>query len=284
MVRTLGKRINWAVAIGLVAVLALLVASGCGDDDDNGGGDETPVATEDESGGVADEQAIRDLVETAAAAWNAGDIDAFLGQFTDAGVLAAFDAPREAAMEFLPDFIGDPPISAGELTNLSISGETATADAAEFAFGIVFDPVTFSFLKSGDAWLLDGEEDLAVELPEGVTAVDLSLLEYQFAFDASEITSGNFAFNVSNIGGEQHEFVLVSVPADADIGEGISQEEFPDDFEVKAVAGPWDPGSEAVVVFTEELSAGRYALVCFVEAADGTPHAFLGMVNEFTIE
>ena len=83
---------------------------------------------------------------------------------------------------------------------------------------------------------------------------------------------------------EQHELALVSVPADADIVEGISQEEFPEDFEVKAVAGPWDPGTNTVARFTEELSAGRYALVCFVESADGTPHAFLGMVNEFTIE
>ena len=177
MVRTLGQRINWAVAIGIVAVLMLLVAAGCSDDDDdNGGGDETPVATEDGADGDADEQAIRDLVGTAAAAWNAGDVDAFLGQFTDAGVLASFDAPREAAMEFLTDFIGDPPISAGKLTNFSVSGESATADAEEFAFGIVYDPVTFSFLKSGDAWLRDGEEDLAVQLPEGVTAVDISLL------------------------------------------------------------------------------------------------------------
>lgn len=282
----LRQRIRWVFAIGLIAVLALLVAVGCSDDD-NDGGDATPAATEDSSTGGADEQALQNLLESAAAAWNAGDTAGFLAHFTDAGVLAAFGATRVAAMEFLPDFIGDPPISTGDLTNVSVSGDTATADAPDFAFGIVLDPTTFSFLNVESAWLLNGEEDFAAVVPEGTTTVELSLLEYQFAFDAAEITSGNIAFAVSNVGGEEHEIAIASVTADLDIDaafETIAPGDFPEGFDVIAVAGPWEPGTSSAVVFTEELSSGRYALLCFIEAADGTPHAFLGMTNEFTIE
>lgn len=278
-------RIGWALGIGLVAVLGLLFAAGCGDDDDdgNGDGDETPVATED--GSMAeDEQALQDTIEGAAAAWNAGDVDAFLAFFTDAGVMSSFDAPREAAMEFLTDFIGDPPITVGTLTNISISGDAATADAADFAFGKVIDANTFSFAREGDSWLIDNEEDLAVEPPEGTTVVDVSLLEYQFSFDPAEITNGNIAFAASNIGGEDHEIAIVEVAPDAVIEEVIADEAFFETANIVGVGGPWPPGTETNVVFTEEFAPGRYAMLCFIENSEGTPHAFLGMVDEFTIE
>ena len=96
----LGHRVRWTFAVGLVVMLALLGAAACGDDDDdddNGGGDDVPTATEDATGG-AEEQALQDLLDSAAAAWNAGDVDAFLAHFTNAGVLAAFDAPRQSAI------------------------------------------------------------------------------------------------------------------------------------------------------------------------------------------
>lgn len=33
-----------------------------------------------------------------------------------------------------------------------------------------------------------------------------------------------------------------------------------------------------------DLVAGRYGYVCFIEAKDGTPHAFLGMSGEFVVQ
>jgi hypothetical protein len=37
------------------------------------------------------------------------------------------------------------------------------------------------------------------------------------------------------------------------------------------------------VVLTEALGPGRYAMVCFIPAPDGVPHALKGMVSEFTV-
>jgi len=117
-----------------------------------------------------------------------------------------------------------------------------------------------------------------------VTAIDLNLTEYAFNFDESEITSGDIAFNVSNIGGEEHQVVLAKFPEDLDVEEAIRSEEDPEGIEAVGEVDPLDPGADTSFLFTEPLEAGRYVMVCFVEAADGEPHALKGMWAEFTIE
>jgi hypothetical protein len=42
-------------------------------------------------------------------------------------------------------------------------------------------------------------------------------------------------------------------------------------------------GEEAVLTI-ENLEPGEYAMVCFIPAPDGQPHAFLGMAVGFTVE
>jgi hypothetical protein len=46
------------------------------------------------------------------------------------------------------------------------------------------------------------------------------------------------------------------------------------------------PGAKLTVALAEPLASGRYALVCFLpdtdEGEEGTPHAFKGMLAEFT--
>jgi hypothetical protein len=37
------------------------------------------------------------------------------------------------------------------------------------------------------------------------------------------------------------------------------------------------------MVFTGPLAAGRYGLVCFFPSPQDVPHAFLGMVSEFSV-
>ena len=39
-----------------------------------------------------------------------------------------------------------------------------------------------------------------------------------------------------------------------------------------------------VAIVRAELEAGRYVAVCFVPTKKGVPHAFEGMVHEFTVE
>ncbi len=74
------------------------------------------------------------------------------------------------------------------------------------------------------------------------------------------------------------------LPEGITIEDALGEEGPPEDVSFLGVGGPWDPGTDTTLVFTEPLEAGRYAMVCFVEDADGTPHAFLGMTSEFTVQ
>ena len=49
------------------------------------------------------------------------------------------------------------------------------------------------------------------------------------------------------------------------------------------MAADAEPGASNVALPPGPFGAGRYAVVCFLEAPDGTPHALLGMVSEFNV-
>ena len=269
-------------ALGLLFTLAiavLLIGAACG------GGDEPGADQNIEDGEpTGDEADIEAAVQAAADAWNASDVEGYLVHFTDNWILMEFEATREGAAGELAEFVGSPPLAPGELTGIQVSGKTATADANEFTFGALVAPKRMSFIKEAAGWLIDHEEDLPAAIPDGVAAVELTLFEYSFEFDSDAITDSNFAFDVSSIGAEQHELVLIRVPEDLDIQAAILSTEQPAGIEDVGVAGPWNPGTDSTVVFAAPLGPGRYAMLCFIEDANGVPHAVLGMVNEFTIE
>jgi hypothetical protein len=254
----------------LVALIGALVAFGaaCGGDGDGDDGDSAEV-----------EAAIQAVID----AWNGKDVDAFLAAVTDAFLQEEFEVSRADAAEELGGFIGDPPITLGEFSNTQVSGDTGSTEAVVY-FANAGAPNRLSVVREGDVWLLDATEQVVGEVPEGTTAVDLTLTEYRFTFDAEAIADGNVAFNVSNIGGEQHEVAMGTIPADAEVEELIRSEEEPEGFEFVGFVDPLDSGAETTMLFQEPLGPGRYLMVCFVEAADGEPHAFKGMWAEFTIE
>jgi hypothetical protein len=131
---------------------------------------------------------------------------------------------------------------------------------------------------------VDNVVRLAPEIPSGATEVDVLLDEYEFIFDPSTITAGDtVAFPVENIGEEAHEFVLFRLTTEAPLLELLeSEEEEPEGIEFLAFAEA-DPGESNVAVPSQPLAAGRYGVVCFFPAPDGTPHAFLGMTAEFNV-
>lgn len=259
------KRIWLALAIGLIGVLGL-VAVACGDD----GGEEASAV----------EAAIRDL----AAAWNAKDVDGALALVTDNFIATDLDgATREEAPEILAEFIGEEAVTITEISDVEVSGDTASA-VVESTEGKLVVRERDSLVRQDDAWLLDSIEDLGAEIPEGTTAVDLALTEYAFNFDEAAITDGNIAFNASNIGGEQHFVFVAKVPEDLDIEQAIRSDEEPEGAEDIGGTDVLEPGDETTLVFADPLGPGRYVMLCFVEAADGEPHALKGMWAEFTIE
>jgi hypothetical protein len=261
-------RASLILAVVLVAALALFTVA-CGDDD----------------GGGAEAAEVEAAVQAAIDAWNDGDLDGFLAAFTDNGIQALFDASREDASEFLAP-AGEPALQLGEFSATEVDGETATTEVSGFFVGALGTPQRFSLVLEGGVWLIDDREFLAGEVPEAATAVDLALSEFAFNFEPSDITGGNIAFNVQNIGGEPHEIGMARIAADADLEELVrsEEEEPPGLLEEVGFVGPFEAGSEATVLFTEPLEPGRYVLACFIEAADGEPHALKGMIAEFTIE
>jgi hypothetical protein len=113
--------------------------------------------------------------------------------------------------------------------------------------------------------------------------------EFAFEFDPAAITDGNIVLTTENTGAQVHELVLAKIPADADLMELIQSEEPPEGVEDVGGLYPIPAGATVDMAFTEPLESGRYAMLCFLPNTDealgevGTPHAFLGMVNEFTI-
>ena len=265
------KRYLPVLPLLLIAVLSLLSAA-CGDGD--GGNDD------DDAGGV------EETVRTVADAWNTGDVDRFLAQWTDEGLRAEFGVGVEEARQALPDAIGEPTITVRELSNTQVSGNTATTEA-RLGFGKVLQPRRYSLIKDGDAWKINGSEVLMAEVPGDVQTVNVEMDEFAFRFDAEAIDGGDVAFIAQNVGAQPHELILARIPEDLDIEQALRSPDPPEGIEFIAAGGPWGPNAGGSIVFIDALEAGRYIMVCFLpDTSDpqATPHAFKGMLAEFTID
>jgi hypothetical protein len=230
-----------------------------------------------------EEVAIEQTVAAAVNAWNSQDVINFLLRFTDQGFEAEFGFSK-SDLQGVAAMIGDPPIVEYTVENVVVTDGTATA-AVHLNFAPGFSESNeWSFVLSGTEWKVDGSTPIAPEIPEGATVVDVQLDEYEFIYDQAAVEAGgDIAFSIENIGEEDHEFVLLHLTTDAPLSELLeSEEEEPEgiEFLTFAMAGP---GESTAAVLPGPLEDGRYGLVCFLPAPDGTPHAFLGMVSEFNV-
>ena len=188
-------------------------------------------------------------IETAFAAWNSRDLDGFLALFTDSGFMDIFDAPLAAVPEFLPEFIGDPPLAFRSLSDVTLSGRTAAAEL-EIAFGAVIESSRSTFALDGNCKIAS-LEPFPKAIPANVAAVDLELQDFAFNYDKAAASQGNIAFKISNVSAEQqHESVVVKIAGDAPLQALLASEEaLFGGIELLAVAGPYDPGTETNAVF-----------------------------------
>ena len=226
-------------------------------------------------------QAVKDFYQAGTAAWNAGDVDGFLASLTDQGVIAAFDAPREVAKEFLPEFIGLFPVEVVEFHSIEVALDRATVDVS-YNTGAFRERALESLVKESGEWKTDGQEGLSPQIPSGVTIVDMRYVDYGFEFDAEDTSSGNFAFKVENAGQESHELILVKLEPGLELEQALQLP--PDQLQFVGQGGTLPPGETIDMVFAGPLESGRYGLVCFIPTEDGTPHAFLGMAAEFSVQ
>ena len=280
-----------AALVTLVLGGALLLGVACGGDDDEEAA--APAATE-TAAPSGDEADVEAAAQAVAEAYNSGDVETFLATVSDdfpANVFGAFGAftkedVRQAAAS--GDFsIGDPPFEDYQVSSVTVSGDSATVDESHQE-GRTLVSEELSLIKEGESWLLDDINPLKVEAPEGATEVELGLVEFAFNLTTLSFPAGDVTFQATNDGQQPHEMGIVKLP------EGVSLEEALEAEDIEAIGGediaffgPVDPGAEATWTVTD-LEPGRYGYACFIpdeeDPEEGTPHAFKGMVGEFTVE
>ncbi|MBI5287742.1 MAG: hypothetical protein HY873_02085 [Chloroflexi bacterium] len=294
------KRASSSWWLRIAASSILLVGAGaafaCSDDEDKADAGATkPAATAAATkAATGDEGAIEATAQTVFASWNANDLAAFREVVSDAGLVSIFGEDRytlEEVLAELPNFFGSEQISNITVSNVSLSGPTATADV-QFAVSNAYEKNRWTLSKVGAGWKVDKEEDLAVEVPSGRTLVHVDANEFAFGADISAIDA-DAAFELSNVGKQEHEIGIGRITADANIDDLIqllAADESGNDvpgFEFLGAVSA-EPGATKNLVFVEPLSPGRYVMLCFLsdtsQGEDGRPHATLGMKKEFTIE
>jgi len=117
---------------------------------------------------------------------------------------------------------------------------------------------------------------------------EVSGTEYSFDGIPKEIEAGPVNFELSNEGKEAHHLVLFRINdgVDLSVDELLALPEEEADTKAEAVAGmdEVDPGDNDYVV--ANLTAGRYAVVCFLPVGggeEGAPHFTRGMTGEFKV-
>ena len=131
-----------------------------------------------------------------------------------------------------------------------------------------------------------GAEQTEAPDAEGETVV-VTATEYEFDLPDS-LPAGPTTFSLVNEGKEPHFIDIVKLTDDAPPVADLIK--LPEKKVSKYFEGPPNhidtvkPGGTSAETLEIELAAGRYGYVCFIEAKDGTPHAFLGMAGEFEVQ
>jgi plastocyanin len=259
------------VLFGGLVVLGSVVVASCGGD-----------------GNSQDEEAIEQLVVDVPAALNSNDMDALLGLVTEDFLADQFGFPitKERAREEHAAgtiLLGDPPVTLEGLEDIEISGDTATALVWERQ-AASREPLRQSFVKEDDTWLMGAIEPVAVDTPPGATEVQVEAVDNRFTLENDSFPAGDVVFQVTNGGTQAHDMFVVKLP------DGVSVADAYDVADPSEVGAQWvglfgpgfESGKQATWVL-EDLEPGRYGYYCWIDQS-GTPHAYLGMEGEFTVE
>jgi hypothetical protein len=123
----------------------------------------------------------------------------------------------------------------------------------------------------------------AVEADPDATEVAVSATDY--AFDIGTVAAGPTSFVMTNDGEEPHFLEVVRLSEPGVLEEALAAEDpVAAGLVVEELGGSSTVGPDQTAVFNTDLEAGTYAMLCFVAGPDGTPHAFQGMAEEFTVE
>jgi hypothetical protein len=235
------------------------------------------------------EAPIRTSIQGAVDSWNKADLPNFLKYWTERGLAQLFQTDTAAeAREFAGEVLGDPPLTLLGLSNVVVSGTTATG-TLDLGFGSVVQRSENTYVFENGVWKIDTIKDVPAPIPAGTPTVDFKMVDFGYSYDKAALASGKFALRAENAGKQLHEAVIMKIPAGPALLpfiQGIFESEGPPPAGVEfiAVAGPYEPGTRTNIVFTDPLGPGRYALICGIpDEATGVPHAVLGMISEFNV-
>ncbi|MDZ4825079.1 MAG: hypothetical protein SGJ13_01275 [Actinomycetota bacterium] len=254
-----------------LALVSGLAACGGDDDDDDAATDETTAEADDATDETTDETTAE--AEEAASPYCALALEMF-GQ-------DSFPTPDqlEQAQELAPAEIAEQVAIA--VPALAATGEDSVAFFNAFAEDDVEEAIEdineFENVECGTEHEPASDE----ELDPAAARVDVNAVDYEFEF-TEPIAAGPTSFVLTNTGAEAH-FLLV-----LKLAEGVTLDQALESEDDTSIEGEWTsglaaPGGEDEEVVNVELEPGNYGMLCFVSDADGTPHATLGMAQEFTV-
>lgn len=119
----------------------------------------------------------------------------------------------------------------------------------------------------------------------GAQEVAVTAIDYAFEGVPETLEAGETTFVMQNDGEVRHELSFGKLLGDLSIEEVVQLPESQLGQEIERMREgirPIEAGATGEV--TIDLEPGRYGYVCFVAEGTGRPHAFEGMVGEFTVE
>lgn len=117
-------------------------------------------------------------------------------------------------------------------------------------------------------------------LPPAPPTLKVAMRDHAFDYD-EPVAAGRLVFRVTNRGDHLHDLVLLRLPEAVDSVNELLDSPTPRGLAPVYRLPARDPGETAI--FAADLTPGRYAMICFVETADGTQHHDKGMVSEFEV-
>jgi hypothetical protein len=221
---------------------------------------------------AADSRKVQDTVRRSIDAENAGDGRAFVALWTDKG-LQSYDAGSRKDIESGAAPLGAEKSELRAFVDTSITGNAAVT-TVDSRVEIGLYRMRFTLVRKGARWLLDGFTFLGPSPPPAsVPVVDVRAVEYGYDVDPAAFSTGDFAIRFTNVGKEQHEVSIISVPAGrstADAVFALNEAKSSDLASLPAGYGPVghlafeSPGTSGTYALAEPLPAGHYALACFL--------------------
>lgn len=129
-----------------------------------------------------------------------------------------------------------------------------------------------------------GEERDGNGIARESQTIDVIGKEYAFDGVPQTVEPGPTTFTFENAGKEPHEMVIFKLKTEKSIKELLKLPQQRAQKFVEQVGGTGaGPGKKAAQPVEAELTEGTYAMVCFIPAADKTPHFAKGMVASFAV-